>query len=333
MLKYIIKFLLVVILIFFNFTLVNANLKNEQIKIKDLENQIGIKVIEFETGTLENQIGLIKTSNGDIPFGMYKGPSSFCIDDKNRLYVIDCINYRVNIYDLNTKKIIKNINYFTDKTHLPLMTDIALDSQYNIYLADNKNHNVIKFSYDGIPILAFGKAEPNKQFYGLKQADEVGIDKDNNVYIKDILQNQVYIFDNNGNFLHALPTQHELYFFSDNLHPYYEYHEDTKSWKIYNANINGEIEKFIFEIKKEIPAQNIQIIGIDNNNNLYIKNFKLTSIEILKISREGKVIEKFKGHNSSEFDTTRYFFISPLGKVYAPTYNGNNIQIDELEKF
>ncbi len=289
-----------------------------------------IKLAEFETGTEENRLGVLKTVSGKVPFGMFNAPSSFHIDDKGFLYIIDCRNYRVSVFNIKDGcNFVKSINYFTDRDHLSYMSDIAVTPDGSIYLGDNKNMSVVRFSSLGLPEAVFGVKE--KAFGGLRQINEIAVDKKNNLYVKDYVQNRVFIFAYDTKYSSEISINSGLCFFSDNSHPYFEYHEDSNSWKIYAALETGEVEKPVIEIKRESPDQNIQFIGIDSADCLYVKTFKRGGIEIIKTSRDGKIIEKIAAHNRPDFDATRYFFIDPAEKcVYAVKYNGNNIQIDRL---
>lgn len=292
----------------------------------------GRKIVEFETGTEENRIGLLKTHGGKVPFGMFNGPSSFAVDEKRRLYVVDCRNYRVSVFDLKDKgNFLKSISYFTDKDHLAHMIDIAVGKDGAVYLADNKNMSVVKFSSLGLPEKVFGAKE--KEFSGFKQLNEIAVDKKENLYVKDYARQKVFVFTPGAKYTCEISIDSGLCFFSDNAHPWFEYHEDSKSWKIFAAYENGEVEKQIIEIKRESPDQNIQFIGVDLADHLYIKIFSRGAIEIIRVSRDGKSLEKFAAHNRPDFDATRFFFVDPAAPaVYAPRFNGNNIQIDELER-
>ncbi|EKD68602.1 MAG: NHL repeat containing protein [uncultured bacterium] len=296
------------------------------------KNKFGRKLVEFETGTEENQLGLLKTHSGKIPFGMFNAPSSFVVDEKRRLYVIDCRNYRVSVFNIDDKcNFIKTINYFTDREHIAHMIDVAVTKDGSVYLGDNKNLAVVKFSSLGLPEKVFGAKE--KEFSGFKQVNEIAVDKKGNLYVKDHVQQKVFQFSGDAKYTCEISIDSGLCFFSDNAHPYLEFHEDSKSWKIFAAFEDGEVEKMITEIRRESPDQNIQFTGVDSADRLYIKSFARGAIEIIRVSRDGKKIEKFAAHNQPDFDTTRFFFVdSAAGSVYAARFNGKNIQIDELEK-
>ncbi len=342
--KYTFLILVLLLLVKSDFSYANASEKEELKKVKarisdaasqPLKNAAVLKVVEFETGTEENRIGVLKTHTGKVPFGMFNAPSSFFVDEKQNLYVIDCRNYRVSVFDLKEKcDFVKSINYFTDKDHIAHMIDLAVTPDGSIYLGDNKNLSVVKFSSLGIPEAVFGAKE--KEFPGLKQINEIAVDKKNVLYVKDYVQRKIFKFASSGgksSYDGEIAFTSGLCFFSDNAHPYFEFHEDSKSWKVFAAMADGEVEKMITEIKRESPDQNIQFIGIDSADNLYVKSFARGAIEIIRVSRDGKIVEKFAGHNQPDFDATRFFFVNPVKKsVYAVKYNGKNIQIDELLK-
>ncbi|HNY13023.1 MAG TPA: hypothetical protein PKK26_15660 [Candidatus Wallbacteria bacterium] len=296
------------------------------------EKRFGKKLFEIPIGTDETQLGLLRSGGNKIPFGMYYGPSSCAVDENEKLYVIDCRNHRVTVFNLKEGgSFLKSINYFTDRDHASTMADIAVAADGSFFLADSKNKNIVKFSSLGMPEAVFGAPEPGK-FAGLKQLGEIAVDKKGNVYARDFSEGAVYKFGPDGKFAGELKKSAGLYFTAQNAHPFYEFHEDSKSWKIFMESEAGETQKMIYELKRESQTQNIQFIGIDREDNIFLKSFTPGKITVLKISREGKRLAEFSGHNEPGFDTTRYFFVNPAkGSVYAIRYNGKAVEIDEME--
>ncbi|MEZ7892727.1 MAG: hypothetical protein QMC67_13365 [Candidatus Wallbacteria bacterium] len=299
--------------------------------ISDEKLEYGKKIAEFTVGTEENQIGLLRSADNAVPYGMFNGPSSFFMDNDEVLYVVDCVNHKVTVFDGKKEfSFIKSINYFTDKEHVSLITDIFAAKDGSVYLADTKNKSAVKFSSLGMPEMVFGAPVKDK-FNGLKQADEISADNDGNVYVRDYSQEKIFKFSPDGKFAGEMNSNSCLYFNKKNENPMYQFDAESKSWKLYFEKSGVEITRFIHEIKKESPEQNMQIIGLDKSSNIYVKIFKQGKITVLKLSSEGKLLAEYKGHNDPGFDMTRYFFVNPVKEtVYAVRYNKKNIEINEL---
>ncbi len=296
------------------------------------EKRFGKKLFEIPVGTEENQVGLLRSGGNKVPFGMYFGPSSCAVDGSERLFMIDCRNQRVTVFNLKEGgSFLKSMSYFTDKDHASTMADIAVGADGSFFLADAKNKNIVKFSSLGMPEAVFGAPEPGK-FAGIKQLGEIAVDKKGSVHARDFSEGIVYKFAQDGKFAGELKRSAGLYFTSKNEHPFYEFHEDSRSWKIFMESEAGETGKMIYEIKRGSPTQNIQFVGIDREDNIFVKSFIPGKITILKISQDGKLAGEFSGHNEPEFDTSRYFFVNPAtGTVCAIRYNGKAVEIDEME--
>ena len=77
--------------------------------------------------------------------------------------------------------------------------DVALDEKRNVYVLDNRGHNVQKFSPDGSFLLRFGSegaddGQFNKPF-------GIAVDDDESIYVADTYNHRVQKFDANGRFL------------------------------------------------------------------------------------------------------------------------------------
>ena len=78
-------------------------------------------------------------------------------------------------------------------------TDIAFDSQGNIYIADGYiNSRVAKYDMNGDWVLSWG--EPGTGPGQLRTPHSIAIDSDDNVYVGDRSNARIQVFDTNGNF-------------------------------------------------------------------------------------------------------------------------------------
>jgi len=79
-------------------------------------------------------------------------------------------------------------------------TDVAFDSQGNIYITDGYiNSRVAKYDINGDWAMSWG--EPGSSPGQLRTPHSIAIDKDDNVYVGDRSNGRIQVFDTEGNFL------------------------------------------------------------------------------------------------------------------------------------
>lgn len=85
-------------------------------------------------------------------------------------------------------------------------SDVLLDQDGNIWVADANFHQVRKYDRDGELLTSIGKkgviGSANDEFYGPIGMD---MDLDGNIYVADALNGRVQVFNNNGDFVKSIP--------------------------------------------------------------------------------------------------------------------------------
>ena len=93
--------------------------------------------------------------------GEFNRPQNLAIDDKDRLWIADSCNHRVQVFDA-TGKGAKLITQWgkagRELGQLKYPYDILLDGEGHVYLCEFGNHRVQKFTLDGTWVGSWGKA-------------------------------------------------------------------------------------------------------------------------------------------------------------------------------
>lgn len=168
---------------------------------------------------------------------------------------------------------------------------IAINSKGEIYVGDSVNYRVLKFDNKGKFLLEFKLQPPIKV---LKPEishiiQDIGIDKDYSVYVWNILENRVEIYDQNGEF-------------KESVRP-----NDERQKGIFTKTLKGKFSKYIYEIDSYIPDKKYP-------------GMILHSIAIVDVTgKERKEIRRCGGVELA-YDED--------GLVYSFDYNGNIYTFD-----
>jgi DNA-binding beta-propeller fold protein YncE len=143
---------------------------------------------------------------GSISEGMMR-PAGMAVDNENRfLYVADSEREQVLVYDADPPhKLLRTVGQATGKDndmsagHLARPTNVAVDKDGNLYVADTLNNRIQIFDADGNYISMFGKAGDGPGYFARPKG--VAIDADGHVWVADAIQDRVQVFTSEGQLL------------------------------------------------------------------------------------------------------------------------------------
>ncbi|HUK26385.1 MAG TPA: 6-bladed beta-propeller [Terriglobales bacterium] len=133
-------------------------------------------------------------------------PAGVAIDRENRfLYVADTELDQVLVYDADSFKLLRKIgtpghhHELTTPGDFAKPTNVAVDKDGNLYVADTLNDRVEIFDADGEFIRAFGKNGDGPGYFARPKG--IAVDSDGHVWVADAVQNRVQVFDRYGRLL------------------------------------------------------------------------------------------------------------------------------------
>jgi DNA-binding beta-propeller fold protein YncE len=142
---------------------------------------------------------------GSISEGMVD-PGGLAIDTENRfLYVADAGLDQVLVYDADKHNLIRKIgtccknHTLTSPGDFSKPTNVAVDSDGNVYVTDTYNNRVEVFDADGQFIRAWGKNGDGPGRFGKPKG--IAIDSDGHVWVADAFQDRVQVFTPEGRLL------------------------------------------------------------------------------------------------------------------------------------
>ena len=135
-----------------------------------------------------------------------KDPNGMAIDTENRfLYVADTGLDQVLVYDADTYKLLRKIgttgkdHTLTDPGNFSKPTNVAVDKDGNLYVADTWNDRVEVFDADGTFIRTLGKNGDGPGDFARPKG--IAIDADGHVWVADSMLNRLQVFTPEGHLL------------------------------------------------------------------------------------------------------------------------------------
>jgi len=147
--------------------------------------------------------GILIKSFGADEFIM---PHGLSVDKKDNIWVTDIGAHQVKKFSKNGELLLTLGNYRIsgkDEEHFGMPTDVAFDSQGNVYISDGYvNSRIIKYTNEGIFLDQWGNKGNNPGEFDLPHG--VLIDKNDNLYVADRSNSRIQIFNSNGDFINEI---------------------------------------------------------------------------------------------------------------------------------
>jgi DNA-binding beta-propeller fold protein YncE len=149
---------------------------------------------------------------GQIAEGLVD-PVGLAIDNENRfLYVVDEQQDQVIVYDADSLKELRRIGTTGKKHSLTTpgdfggATNVAVDSDGNIYVTDTMNSRVEIFDAEGNFISTFGKAGDGPGYFFRPKG--IAVDSDGHIWVADQYQDRLQVFNREGQLLTYIGDTH-----------------------------------------------------------------------------------------------------------------------------
>jgi DNA-binding beta-propeller fold protein YncE len=133
-------------------------------------------------------------------------PGGMVVDNENRfLYVADAALDQVLVYDADKLNLIRKIgtagkgHTLTEPGQFSVPTNVALDSDQNLYVSDTYNDRIEIFDADGNFIRAWGKNGDRPGTFSRPKG--IAIDVDGHVWVADAVQDRIQCFTAEGQLL------------------------------------------------------------------------------------------------------------------------------------
>ena len=237
------------------------------------------KMIVFNRG---NHPLLVFSKDGEfereIGLGLFAVPHGLFVDEQDFIWTTDQETHQVLKFDLAGKihLILGRRNspgegWFDNGYQLNLLnapSDVALDSDNNIYVADGGNFRIVKFDVHGNLLKSWGSEGQKEGLFNFPHS--LVIDEKNLIYVTDRQNGRIQVFNTNGDFQaqwQDIGYPYELEKFDDETLVF----TDARSGEINKIDYDGKItERFGKWGKKESEYGFPHGIAVDKNHLVFV---------------------------------------------------------------
>lgn len=222
-----------------------------------------------------NQMGQFKRELGE---GLFKVPHGLFVDKDGYIWTTDQETHQVLKMDAqgNIRLILGRRNFsgtgrFDNGYQVNLLkapSDVALDSEGNIYVADGGNFRIVKFDPAGNLLMTWGHKGDEAGEFNFPHS--LYIDEQDRIYVSDRQNHRIQIFDTEGNFI----TQWQDIGYPYELERYDENTlivTDARSGEIIKVSMDGTvIERFGQWGKRESEFGFPHGLAVDKHGVIYV---------------------------------------------------------------
>lgn len=127
-------------------------------------------------------------------------PTGIAINKKaKRIYVVDTGGHRVDVFDLEGKRLFSFGGNGDQDGQLNYPTHIAVDRAGDVYVMDSLNYRVQIFDRDGRYLSQFGGNGTGIRDF--MKPKGIAVDSERHVWVSDSLRNSIQVFDRSGRLL------------------------------------------------------------------------------------------------------------------------------------
>ncbi|HNY12489.1 MAG TPA: hypothetical protein PKK26_12930, partial [Candidatus Wallbacteria bacterium] len=237
----------------------------------------------------------------DTPAFPSNGPSSFAVDKKGNVYLLDTMNFKILIIS-KEGKVIKVIPYpageSSDTNEAFFIRDIAISPKDNsIYLLNYTNKNIFILSPTGE---VKGDIDIKEQ---IKKPHKMFAANDGTIYVKDEESFDVVAYSHEGKVLGRLQGYEVSYFPDEDGYLYTLGEKDQTGQDIVLLDSKGKGKPKVFgkmmKVITNTEPYDYQILGVDAKNNFFASIVERIQEDVIqtiiyKFGPDGKVLSRLR---------------------------------------
>lgn len=147
-------------------------------------------VLVFDLKTLKHERTIGERGKEE---GSFNFPSAISVDSKGRIYVVDTMNARMQVFDVKGRFLYAYGQFGDSPGEFARPKGVAIDSEGHVYVVDAAFNNVQIFDDEGNVLMAFGGYGNGRGQMILPAG--IAIDQDDYIYVTDSWNERVDVFE------------------------------------------------------------------------------------------------------------------------------------------
>lgn len=287
-----------------------------------IKNVDPFKGIQNITATANGEPVFVKMIYGKFGGGEFEKPMAVTVAN-DRIYISDTNKYRVQIFDYEGNPISTFGVRGSKAGQFQFPYGIAGDGKGDIYVADLYNGSVARFNKDGKYLGLFAEKQSSEKIFEAPAGMAI---KDDKIYVTDVKQHVLKIFDLNGKLVKqigkpgkangqfsapnavAVDMDGNIFVTDTGNQRVQVFDKDGKFVKIINGSADG---------KGQSVFVNPRGLGVDDKGNLYVVNNLTHRLHIFDKDGKTKFIIGGEGEGEKNFSLPNGLFVDDRGRIYV----------------
>ena len=278
--------------------------------------------IQNYTATPNGEPTFVKMIYGKFGGGEFEKPMAVTVVN-DRIYISDTNKKRVQIFDYAGNPIKTFGTWGAKPGQFEFPYGLAGDSKGVIYVADLFNGNISKFDKDGKYLGLFAEKQASENIFTSPAGIAI---KDDKVYVTDVKQHTLKIFDINGKLIKQIGKNGKAVgqFNAPNAvnvdNDGNIYVTDTGNQRVQVFDKNGKFLKIIngsLDGKGQSVFVNPRGIGVDDQGNVYVVSNLTHRFYIFDKDNKQKFTIGGFGEGEKQFSLPNGLFVDDRGRIYV----------------